>query len=247
MKNVLLLALLAPVALLADTHAADAPPLQPFVAEYATLRNGSEAGRTLLSLDDNGDGSWTLVSDTRGTAGLARLAGIRVVETTRLRWTGGRPEAVEYTYRQEGLRKRSRHGEFDWAAGQVRMVENGNEFTYPTVPGLIDRQTVTVAIAADLIRGADAFDYKVAVKDRIEDMRYRRGTVRSVDVPAGHFDDAVPMTREARPGAKRKRVSRSWFAPSTGWLPVKIEQSEDKGDTVTLELVAIRRPAARGS
>ncbi|MBN8728663.1 MAG: DUF3108 domain-containing protein [Xanthomonadales bacterium] len=244
MKPALLLATFGAAALLAlaDARAAEAP-LQPFSAEYATLRNGSEAGRTTLTLTANDDGSWTLVSDTRGTAGLARLAGIQVVETTRLRWNDGRPEALDYSYRQDGLKKRSRRGEFDWAAGQVRMEENGRQATYAIVPGLIDRQTVTLAIAADLSQGARAFDYKVAVKDHVEDMRYSRVGEESVRVPAGAFD-AVLMQRERAPGAELKRVSQSWFAPSIGWLPVKIEQAEKKGDTITLELVSFSRPGS---
>lgn len=242
MKPALLLAALGAAVLLGPAPAcAEQAPLQPFSAEYATLRNDSEAGRTTLTLTDNGDGSWTLTSDTRGTAGLARLAGIQVVETTRLRWSDGRPETLDYRYRQDGLRSRSRHGVFDWAAGEVRMEENGRQTSYATVPGLIDRQTVTLAIAADLARGARVFDYKVAVKDRVEHMRYRRDAEQGVEVPAGHFD-AVLMMRERDPAAAGKRTSRSWFAPSLGWLPVKIEQVERKGDTITLELVSFRRP-----
>jgi hypothetical protein len=240
MKPAFLLAALGATVLLAYAPASAAQaPLQPFSAEYATLRNGSEAGRTTLTLVDNGDGSWTLTSDTRGTAGLARLAGIQVVETTRLRWNDGQPETLDYRYRQDGLRSRSRHGEFDWAAGEVRMEDNGRQASYATVPGLIDRQTVTLAIAADLANGARAFDYKVAVKDRVEDMRYRRPAEQVVEVPAGRFD-AVRMVRERDPAAAGTRSSQSWFAPSLGWLPVKIEQVEKKGDTIILELLSFR-------
>jgi hypothetical protein len=37
---------------------------------------------------------------------------------------------------------------------------------------------------------------------------------------------------------REKRSSRSWFAPTLGWLPIIIEQVEKKGDTVTLKLVS---------
>ena len=49
-------------ALAADTA------IKPFHAEYATLRNGGELGRSTLDLSDNGDGSWTLRSERRRTA-----------------------------------------------------------------------------------------------------------------------------------------------------------------------------------
>ncbi len=44
------------------------------------------------------------------------------------------------------------------------------------------------------------------------------------------------MRRVGDPGADRKRVARSWFSAKLGWLPVEIEQSEKKGDTITLKL-----------
>jgi len=216
--------------------------VKPFHAEYATLRNGDDVGRTTLDLRDNNDGSWTLRSETRGTSGLAKLAGIHVVETSRFRWKDGRPEALTYDYKQEGaFKQRTRHADFDWATSTVRVSEGGKDYTYATTPGLIDRQSVTLGLAADLLRGATAFDYKVAVKDRVEDMRYRRGASESVKTPAGSYD-AVLMQRDGEPGADRKRVARSWFAPSLGYLPVQIEQTEKKGDTVTLKLLSPPRP-----
>ncbi len=74
----------------------------------------------------------------------------------------------------------------------------------------------------------------------LEDMRYTRGTTQTLNVPAGTFKTLV-MQREGEPGDDRRRVGRSWFAESLGWLPVQIEQTEKKGDTVTLKLVSSSR------
>ena len=225
---------------LAPAFAADAA-IKPFHAEYATLRNGNELGHTTLDLSNNGDGTWTLRSETKGTQGLAKLAGVHIVETSHFRWRDGRPEALTYDYRQDAaFKQRTRHADFDWNAKEVRVGEGKNHFRYATTPGLIDRQAVTLAIASDLIHGAQTFDYKVAVKDRIEDMHYTRGATETLKVPAGSFK-VVLMQRDGEPGADRKRVARSWFAASLGWMPVQIEQTEKKGDTVTLQLVSSKR------
>jgi len=235
----LLAALALNLAALAPALAAEAP-LKPFHGEYATLQNDSELGRTTLDLRDNGDGTWTLRSETNGTAGLAKIAGIHIVETSRFHWQNGRPVALVYDYRQDGgFKQRTRHAEFDWKAGQVRVAESG-DFNYATVPGLIDRQSVTLALASDLLRGATRFDYKVAVKDHVEDTHYTRGAVESLTVPAGTFKTQV-MQREGDAGDDRRRVARSWFAESLGWMPVQIEQTQKKGDTVTLKLVSSNR------
>ena len=224
----------------APAFAADTA-IRPFHADYATLRNGSEVGRTTLDLADNGDGSWTLRSETKGTSGLAKIAGIHIVETSRFRWKDGHPEALVYDYKQEGaFKQRARHADFDWKANEVQVSEGGKDFRYATTPGLVDRQSVTLALASDLMHGASTFNYKVAVKDRIEDMRYTRGATETLKGPAGEFK-AVLMQRDGEPGTDRKRVARSWFAESLGWLPVQIEQTEKKGDTVTLTLVSSDR------
>jgi hypothetical protein len=235
----------APLALLLSNLLALAPALaapasiKPFKAEYATLQNGSELGRTTLELRDNRDGSWTLRSETSGTAGLAKLAGIHIVETSRFRWQDGRPLALAYDYRQDGaFKQRTRQATFDWTANEVRVKEGG-EYRYATVPGLIDRQSVTLALAADLMRGAANFQYPVAVKDRVEEMRYVRGAKETLDVPAGTYQTVV-MQRDGDADDDRRRVARSWFAESLGWLPAQIEQADRKGDTVTLKLVSVK-------
>ncbi|MGH8172257.1 MAG: DUF3108 domain-containing protein [Rhodanobacteraceae bacterium] len=220
--------------------ASNANPLAPFHAEYAALRNGAEVGRTTLELADNKDGTWTLRSETRGTSGLAKLAGIHIVETSHFRWHEGRPQAIDYDYRQESaVKQRTRHAVFDQKSGEARVEEGRDSFRYATAPGLIDRHAVTLALATDLKRGATTFDYQVAVKDRIEDMRYQRAGTEKIEVPAGPYD-VVLMQRVGEPGTDRKRVARSWFAESLGWIPVQIEQTEKKGDTITLRLISIR-------
>lgn len=221
---------------LAAATAATPAAVQPFRAEYATYRNGSELGQTTLELSDNHDGSWTLRSETRGTAGLARLAGVHIVETSRFRWQDDRPVALAYDYRQTGIKRRTREARFDWDRNEVVVKEDG-EHRYATVPGLIDRQSVTLALAADLMRGAKTFNYKVAVADQVEDMEYVLDAPDTVTVPAGRYDTAV-VKRDRMGRNHRRRVSRSWFASSLGWLPVQIEQADGKGETVTLKLVA---------
>ncbi|MCK9538372.1 DUF3108 domain-containing protein [Dokdonella sp.] len=224
--------------------AATGGPVAAFHAEYVTSRNGKPAGRTTLDLHANADGSWSLTSETHGTEGLARLAGLHVVESTRLRWNEGRPEALSYDYRQSGgFRQRTRHADFDWASGTVTMRHGDTRHSYATVPGLIDRQTVTLAIMADLARGARRFDYKVATKTRVDELRYQRGATATVTVPAGSFE-AVAVERLPDPGDRRARQSRNWFAPALGWLPVKMQQREEGGDTITLELRAWRAAPA---
>lgn len=223
----------------ASVHAApavDSAAPAPFHAEYLALRNGDQLGHTTLDLTDNHDGTWTLRSETLGTSGLAKLAGVHIVETSHFRWRDGRPEAIEYDYKQDSaVKSRTRHAVF--GDGEARVEEGGETFRYALVPGVVDRHAVTLALASDLMHAAHSFEYKVAVKDHIEDMRYERTGDEQLKVPAGTFD-AVLLRRAGETGSDRKRVARSWFSAKLGWIPIQIEQ-QDKNDTITLQLASL--------
>ena len=229
---------LIPLCLLALIPAAVAEPspVAAFKAEYAATRNGKTLGRTTIELVDNRDDTWTLRTTTVGTAGLASLAGLDVVEESRLRWRHGRPETLVYDYRQKAaLRSKRRHGDFDWERGEVRMRDGDSDARYALVDGTVDRHAVTMALVADLVRGTTPAPYPVAAKNAIEEIRYTGCTDAQVSVPAGRYDTRCLERRRA------KRTSTSWFAESAGWLPVRIEQVEKDG-TITLELVSLQKP-----
>lgn len=226
---ILVLSVLVP----AGSALADSP-IAPFKAEYASLRNGSEIARTTIEWKRNSDATWTLRTTTKGTSSLAKMAGLDVTEESVLRWNDGRPESIRYDFRQDvAFKNKHRHGEFDWSASEVHMVDGKSDESFGLVPYTIDRHALTIALASDLSRNAETFDYKVATKDAIDDVSYKAcGEVR-LKVPAGSFSTrCLERVRE-------KRTSTSWFAESNGWIPVKIEQVESKGDTVTLQLISV--------
>ncbi|MCR6700262.1 MAG: DUF3108 domain-containing protein [Dokdonella sp.] len=221
----------------ATAAAAPAAPLQPFQAQYAVSRNGSELGTATLTLRSDGTDAWTFRSHTQGTQGLARMAGVDVTEQSSLRWRDGRLETTAYDFQQDAmLKKRSRHGTFDWSRGEVVFEDQGRSARHRLEPGTLDRHAVTLAIAIDLARGGETFDYPVAGSDGVQTMHYRRDGQMRLDVPAGTFD-TVRVTRERGP-----RVSTSWHAADIGWLPVQIEQRDGKkNETITLRLTAFDR------
>jgi hypothetical protein len=210
---------------------AAATPLVPFHAEYAVARNGSDLGVSTLDLRADDDGTWSLESHTRGTHGLASLAGVDVVETSHFRWHDGRPESLGYSLHQQAAFKDHRRTiEFDHDRGEATVTDDGKQHRYPIAPAVIDRHLASLALAVDLMHGVAELSYPVAVKDRVEPNHYRRTGHETIEVPAGRYD-AVRVDRDD-PGRK----ASSWFAPSLDWLPVRIEQTDRKGNQVVLKL-----------
>ena len=212
-------------------------PIKPFRAEYVAMRDGKALAETTIEWRANTDGTYTLKTSTKGTSGLAKLAGLDVTEVSTLRWRDGVPETTLYDFQQDAaFSSKERHAEIDWVKNSVAMNDNDKRATYDTVPSLIDRHAVVLALANDLARDHPSFDYKVAMKNGIEDFRYEKLSNAALTVPAGSFD-AVVLERK-----RGSRTSTTWISEKSGWVPVQIEQVDTKKkETITLQLKSLKR------
>jgi hypothetical protein len=216
--------------------AADAP-LQPFHADYQVLRNGKELGHASLQLSAAANGEWQFTSETHGTAGMAAMLGLDVVEKSTFRWTDGHPQGLHYSYAQKAaIKSRDLSIDFDWPAKTASTSDNGKAASVALDAPAMDRHLVTLALMADLKSGAADLQYRVVEKDKVSDQRYTPAGHETLALPAGSID-AVKIERDR---GDSKRSTTSWFAPQRGYLPVQIEQVE-KNDVITMRLV----PAAR--
>lgn len=224
-------ALLATLAGGSAANAIAASELKPQHAVYAVMRNGKAVGDANYSLGRNPDGSWTLQSVTKGSAGMAKLFGLDVREESTFRWDDGAPQGVRYDYRQDAaIKHRQRTIEFDWRAREAHVSDNGKQFRYAIEPGTIDRSTVAVQIGLLLAAGAHDATLSVAQKDHLEQQRFEARGEETIDVPAGSFK-ALRMERTDASGK-----ARSWYAPGVSTLPLRVEQVQGDGSTIVMEL-----------
>jgi len=222
----LALLLLAPFA----AHAA-ALELKPTTAVYAVARDGKVVGDAHYSLAANGDGSWTLESTTKGSAGMAKLVGLDVHEQSTFRWNAGKPEGVHYDYRQDAaIKHKARSIDFDWQAQQAHVRDNGKAIDYALAPNTIDRSTVAVALGMYLAGGTREATLNVAQKDHLEQQRFAAQGEEKITVPAGTFQ-AIRVERTDASGK-----ARSWYAPNLTTLPLRVEQLQGDGSTIVMEL-----------
>lgn len=240
----LVLAAAAPVA-----HAASALP-QPFAARYELLRDGDAVGEASIELAELRDGRSLLETHTRGTRGIAGLAGAELRERSEFHWAEGLPELDSYRYEQDLAWSRKRRSlDADERLGTITGSDRDKPFRLQWEPGVIDRHTIVLALAADLARidagmvgGAAPHDgrlrYRVADKGRIEWHTYRVAGDEHITTPAGAYDTKrIERVRE-KPG----RSTTSWLAREGGaWIPVRIVQREPEGETIELRLVSLER------
>ncbi|TLY47895.1 MAG: DUF3108 domain-containing protein [Gammaproteobacteria bacterium] len=203
--------------------------LKPMSATYSVVRDGKTVGDATYTLASNPDGTWTLRSETHGTAGIARLAGLDVREESTFRWQDGRIDGVSYDYRQDATFKHKQR-RIDFEHGEAHVQEGKDHFDYAVQPGTMDRSSVALALGQTLATGRREATLPVAVRDRVEQQHFVVAGEETISVPAGSFK-AVRFERTDQPGK-----IRSWYAANVSTLPLRVEQKQNDGSVIVLEL-----------
>lgn len=220
-----------------NTESSDPPqfkPLTPFVATYDVRRGGKVIGEATMTLSRAGSNEWTLVTETRGTAGMAKLLGLDVREESRFTdLNGASLQSSDYRYKQDAtLKSKQRRIEFDWAAKEARVTDKDEQFRYALQPATVDRQLVVLALArANLAQ--PPLSFSVASKDAIERQVFEPRENKTISTPAGQFP-AIRYERTDKPGK-----GSSWYTPAL-LAPLQVEQVQKDGNNIVMELKAIR-------
>lgn len=248
----LALLLVVPLAVAGETAAGDAASTAAtaantgYVAHYELLRDGKKEGIARRSLAPLHDGCWQLQSEIKGTRGMAAFIGFRIEEDSRVRWHHGQLQTEGYRYAQKmAFRKRTRAVVVDHAAGRIigrDSRDDNKDQTFELRAGVLDRQSVSLALADDLADGATGtLEYAVVGRHEINTWQFVVGEAEPIDTPAGRFDAVVATRiRDDDDG----RITRTWFArvpigTLSAMLPVRIEQSEPGEDDIVMQLSAV--------
>ena len=231
MKTALRIAALA-LALATPLAAVALAPVQPFSATYEVRRNGDVLGEATFSLARDG-ANWRFSAATRGTAGMARIAGVRIDEVSYFRYVDGRPETLRYRFDQKtSFNSRQRSADVDAAAGRVALVNKGERVDVPFVAGVVDRQLLTVALMQAVAAGRrgeqtlqvlgrrdiEAQVWDIEAKEQVEGLGLAWRLERERDTPDG-------------------RSTVIWLDDDAGHLPLRIEQREDDGEVIDMRMI----------
>jgi hypothetical protein len=216
--------------------AVTAAPVAPFSATYEVRRNGEVLGEARLELARDGN-AWRFTTATRGTQGLARLAGVSIDEASRFRYRNGRPETLDYRFRQRtSFNTRERSADVDAAGGTIQLKNRDQQVSAPYVAGVVDRQLVTIALMQAVAagrRGAQAFS--VAGRDAVEAQSWTIGALEAVPGDAARTKGwRVERQRESADG----RSTQLWLAADGGHLPLRMLQREDDGESIEMRLLS---------
>lgn len=211
--------------------------LRPFTVEFTVEWRGVNAGKASLELERLGAGRWRYTSrnNARGLARLIFPGEIRQVSEFAL---NGAVQPLRYRA-DDGLSDTSKDIslEFDWTAGRVRGVAEREPVDLALQPGMQDPMSVQIAVIADLAAGRTPRDYWLVDKTQVKDYEYRSEGSARISTAAGEFDTVIWSSR--RPGSDR--LTRVWYAPAAGYLPVRAERTRAGRTEVTMTLRSLAR------
>jgi hypothetical protein len=211
----------------------------PYTANYEVLRNGDRAGQATVTLKALGNGRAEFHSSTTGSEGLAALAGAAVEERSVLRWQDGAPETVSWEYHQKvAWKSRDRSLSVDPAARRLDLRDKDKRYSPPYRAGVLDRQSVTVALIHDVAAGRTGeLRYSVPDKDEMGTWVFRTGASERIDTPMG-AQRALRVERVRDSGGGRSTTL--WLAQDRGYVPLRILQKEPDGETIDMKITSLR-------
>jgi hypothetical protein len=234
----LIVSLLASAALPIHTAAASDMELAPFSVNFEVNFRGMNVGTASLELTRDNGGTWRYVSrnNARGIFRLAFPSEIRQTSVFTLINSEVRP--LRYSA-DDGTEAKERDIQlrFDWSAGRVRGVAEKAQVDLPIEVGLQDGMSVQIALMQALARGETPAGFKLIDKDEIKDYVYSAEKSVRLRTPMGELDTVVWSSH--RPNSNR--LTRVWYAPSLGYLPIQAERR--KGDKLewSMRLKTYRR------
>jgi len=222
----------------AEDTASTQAELRPFAASYAVKYKGINAGTTRLDLKRDSQGVYTYESRANAR-GLFRLAfSDEITQTSWFVIVDDRVVPVRYLA-DDGSEDTERdiQLEFDWDAHRARGVAEDRKVDVTLPEGAQDAMSIQAAHLLDLARGGKSMSYDMVDKDRIKEYDYRLEGTQRIKTAIGELDTVI--YRVERQGSRR--VTRTWHAPSLGYLPVKGERLRDGKREFQMEIASLER------
>lgn len=193
-----------------------------YSADYHVEYRGRSAGSSRFTVSrDAGSDGYRFMSHSELEGFIARLVVPRpVVENSVFAIVDGQITPQSFRY-EDGSRSGEDNYEisFDWPRA-AQLAVGGTTREIALEPGMLDRGTAQVALAAAVAAGNPPNELSVIDDDGLEVYAVETLEPASTTTAAGEFETV--RYAQQRAGSSRRTVF--WLAPSLRYLPVRIEQ-----------------------
>jgi hypothetical protein len=225
MKAIAIVMLAAFSALGALHVRADEAQLTPYVAEYDVKYSSMSAGSSRMELRRTATpGQWQMESRSKAS-GLARLlVGGTLVQRSIFQLEAGDMRPLSYRF-DDGMKRSQKDVtlDFDWAAGRVTGVAEGEPVDIAAEAGLQDAASMQAFVLLRLNGAAEPGIVPMIEKKKIKYYRYTFLRRERLKTALGVLDTIVYRSaRDGKPGE-----TLLWYAPALGNVSVQAVQRED--------------------
>lgn len=206
-----------------------ATPIKDFTARYNLYHNETYIGQTTRRLvTKNKFINFSSVAKTDGF--IAWFVDITITETSKLRYKNNRLSFVSYSYNEK---------KNDENKGYQLRLDKANKFynshtkeLYPVVNNLHDTLGFTAAIMHDMQNGKREIKYAIAQKNKLKTYTLKFITKENIATNGGQ----ITTFKMEHYNPQTKERFTLWCAENMGFLPVRIQSINHKGDENLLNL-----------
>ncbi len=213
--------------------------LQPYTARYQVSYRGLNGGEIESNFKRGATaGQWQYETHVFPTL-LARVAissqahELSVIQATA---AGVRPLSFNFNDGSASSQKDVRL-DYDWKALTVTGSVEGKPVSLPLTPGTHDTSSVQAAMIQELLAGRKPQGFKIITGGKLREYRYWPEGTQQVMTPYGQVEAEVWASQ--RTGSNR--VTKTWHAPSLGYVPVQAMQYRKGSPEVQMKLVKLTR------
>jgi hypothetical protein len=215
-----------------------AEPLKPFIARYGIVWRGFNAGTTELELSRAADGEFIYASRANARGLFRAVFSEEITQTSWFTLVNGDVRPVRYRA-DDGTDDTDRDisVDFDWVSGRAGGTAENKAVEVALESGTQDAMSIQMALMRDLLNGKKPTAYRMLDKDRIKEYSYTYEGEARLKTILGELDTVI--YRSQRSGSKR--VTRTWYAPSLGYVAVRGEQVREGKREWLMEIRSLDR------
>lgn len=223
----------------ATTTAPQAMELKPFTALYQVQWHGINVGTSGLELKPpapNGEYEYLSRSNARGIFRV--VFSDEIIQNSRFVLRDGHVQALQFRG-DDGSSATDKDVslDFDWAKGRVTGTSEDKPVDLELKPETQDPMSVQIELMLALALGQVPSSVWLADKNEIKEFVYTDEGPRRLKTALGELDTIVLASR--RPGANR--ITRMWFAPALGFVPVQAQRTRDGKIEFTMTVKTLKR------
>jgi len=217
--------------------AAPAPTTLPARAElrYFLFKGdqGLNVGKVLQTWQRVGD-AYTLTSTAEATGLFSLFVSGKHEQVSQGKITADGLQPESFSMQRGSVEKRDA-ARFDWEENTLRIDSEGRQSTAKLVPGALDLLSFTYQFAFAL---PESGDIRIDLTNgrKLDSYRYRIVAEEALETPLGVLK-TVHLSKLRNPGEEGTEI---WLGMDYHYLPVKIRQTDKKGESAEQVITEIR-------